>query len=155
MYYVKTKRGGGSRKWQFLITFSTESNHKGEERGGGFRKPQILLRNTWMVPYLEPFSMLGLSLHNEAFTVFEQSRTTNAWCPSMSRSKIFLKNVLKNKEIVFKNGVQNKKATAYNCELTVFIKRCTMDKIGFWRKNGWLIQNHRLGICSDKICEDN
>ena len=78
MYYVKTKKGGGSRKWQFLITFSTESNHKGEERGGGFRKPQILLRNTWMVPYLEPFSMLGLSLHNEAFTVFEQSRTTNA-----------------------------------------------------------------------------
>ena len=26
------------RKWQFLITFSTESNHK-----GGVRKPQILI----------------------------------------------------------------------------------------------------------------
>ena len=30
-----------ARKWQFFITFSTESNHKGG-RGGG-RKPQILI----------------------------------------------------------------------------------------------------------------
>ena len=34
MYYVITKGGEGVRKWQFLITFSTESNHKGEKRGG-------------------------------------------------------------------------------------------------------------------------
>ena len=40
MYYVITKGGGGVRKWQFLITFSTESNHKGG-RGGG-QKPQNL-----------------------------------------------------------------------------------------------------------------
>ena len=26
------KMGGGGKKWQFLITFSTESNHKGEGR---------------------------------------------------------------------------------------------------------------------------
>ena len=32
MYYVITK--GGVRKWQFLIMFSTESNHKGEGKGG-------------------------------------------------------------------------------------------------------------------------
>ena len=35
MYYVITKGGGGGvRKWQFLITFSTKSNQKGG-RGGG------------------------------------------------------------------------------------------------------------------------
>ena len=55
------------RKWQYLNTLNTENNHKGEGRGGGVRKPQILLkiitkgraggsenpksllRNTWMV----------------------------------------------------------------------------------------------------------
>ena len=31
--------GGGVRKWQFLVTFSTESNHKGE----GVLKPQIFI----------------------------------------------------------------------------------------------------------------
>ena len=32
------KRGGGAiRKWQFLITFSTESNHKGK---GGSENPK-------------------------------------------------------------------------------------------------------------------
>ena len=40
MYYVITKGGGGGgRKWQFLITFSTESNHKGG-RGGGSENPK-------------------------------------------------------------------------------------------------------------------
>ena len=37
------KRGWGVRKWQFLITFSTESNHKPERVG--VRKLQILI--TW------------------------------------------------------------------------------------------------------------
>ena len=42
MYYVITKGGGeGVRKWQFLITFSTECNHKVE--GRGVRKPQIII----------------------------------------------------------------------------------------------------------------
>ena len=40
MYYVITKGGGGVRKWQFLITFSTESNHKGG-RGGGQKTPNL------------------------------------------------------------------------------------------------------------------
>ena len=33
-YNVIRKREGGVRKWKFLITFSTENNHKGERRGG-------------------------------------------------------------------------------------------------------------------------
>ena len=43
-YYVITQQGrwmGGVRKWQFLITFSTESNHK--EMVRGVRKPQIMI----------------------------------------------------------------------------------------------------------------
>ena len=40
MYYVITKGGGGGvRKWQFLITFSTESNHKGGR--GGQKTPNL------------------------------------------------------------------------------------------------------------------
>ena len=39
--------GWGFRKCNFLITFSTECNHKGEERGEWF-----WLRSTWMVPLL-------------------------------------------------------------------------------------------------------
>ena len=39
MYYVITKGGGGVRKCQFLITFSTESNHKGER--GGQKTPNL------------------------------------------------------------------------------------------------------------------
>ena len=41
MYYVITKGGGVGRKWQFLITFSTESNHKGGR--GGVKKWQFLI----------------------------------------------------------------------------------------------------------------
>ena len=39
MYNVITKGGRGIREWQFLITFSTDGNHK---RGGEVRKAQIL-----------------------------------------------------------------------------------------------------------------
>ena len=42
MYYVITNGGGGVRKWQFFITFSTESNHKGERGGGEGQKTQNL-----------------------------------------------------------------------------------------------------------------
>ena len=60
MYYVITKGGRG----QFLIKFSTESNHKGE--GGGVRKPQkSWLHNTWMVQN-NKCSFKLLSLHQPA-----------------------------------------------------------------------------------------
>ena len=47
MYYVITTGGRWVRKWQFLITFSTERNQK---RGVGSESPKTWLRNTWMIP---------------------------------------------------------------------------------------------------------
>ena len=40
IHVLRNHKGGGVRKWQFLITFSTESNHKGGR--GGDQKTQNL-----------------------------------------------------------------------------------------------------------------
>ena len=82
MYYVITKGGGGGvRKGQFLITFSTESNHKGG-RGGGQKNQNldyvihgcsptssILEQRLYSVHHLQMISSEGFQYH---FTIISK-----------------------------------------------------------------------------------
>ena len=47
--------------------------------------------------------------------------TSRSWIQAIHKDRIFLKNLLKNKEMVFENGVKNIQATAYNGARTVFV----------------------------------
>ena len=69
-YNVLRKRGGGVRKWQFFITFSTESNHKEDGRGG--QKPQNL-------DYLIHVELMFKMIYKEFIRWFHQSWVPNTW----------------------------------------------------------------------------
>ena len=86
MYYVITKGGGeGVRKWQFLITFSTESNHKGG-RGGG-HKPQNLdyvihgcslskLKSTYLMDFvIGAYDFLDFLISNSKLLLHKAQKT--------------------------------------------------------------------------------
>ena len=45
---------------------------------------------------------------------------SRSWLQAIHKYRIFLKNLLKNKEMVFENGVKNIQAAAYNGARTVF-----------------------------------
>ena len=46
---------------------------------------------------------------------------SRSWIQAIHKDKIFFKNLLKNKEMVFENGVKNIQAAAYNGARTVSI----------------------------------
>ena len=46
---------------------------------------------------------------------------SRSWIQAIHKDRLFWKNLLKNKEIVFENGVQNIQAAAYNGARTVFV----------------------------------
>ena len=55
---------------------------------------------------------------------------TRSWILAIHKVRIFLKNFLKNKEMVFKNGVKNIQAAAYNGTRTVIDSlKYTLEKL--------------------------
>ena len=47
--------------------------------------------------------------------------TSRSWIQAIHKDRIFWKNLLKNKEMVFENGVKDIQAAAYNGARTVYV----------------------------------
>jgi len=80
------------------------------------------------IAYPRRSTILFNSLIIEIFIHFPLSYCTRAiisrsWIQAIHKDRIFWKNLLKNKEIVFENGVKNIQAAAYNSARTVFRKK--------------------------------
>ena len=71
----------------------------------GFRQVFYLSQEIFKVPY---------GRHHKPLLI-----TSRSWIQAKNKNKNFWKNLLKNKEMVFENGVKNIQAAAYNGACTV------------------------------------
>ena len=68
---------------------------------------------------------------------------SRSWIQAIHKDRIFWKNLLKNKEMVFENGVKNIQAAAYDGARTVFV--FSINQI--WAKNTFLTQLPFAALC--------
>ena len=91
------------------LFFCTKKNainsHKGFVSVGFLIKRPFKLRLMYKVPYQRHHKLLLI--------------TSRSWIQAIHKDRIFWKNLLKNKEMVFENGLKNIQAAAYNGARTV------------------------------------
>ena len=80
------------------------------------------MRPNWLLKFISNYKWLPYARHHKPLLI-----RSHSWIQAIHKDRIFWKNLLKNKEMVFENGVNNIQAAAYNGARTVL----TLNPVNF------------------------